>query len=57
MHKNHIKKLCILTKTILQKSIDNGVKQAYNKGIETKRGATPGRGIHYDQPDHAQDHD
>lgn len=39
------------------KSIDNKAKQAYNKGIETKRGTTPERGIHYDQPDHAQDHD
>ena len=48
MHKNYIKKLCILTKTILQKSIDSEVKQAYNKGIETKRGTTPERGIHYD---------
>lgn len=30
------------------KSIDSEVKQAYNKGIETKRGTTPERGIHYD---------
>ena len=56
MHKNYIKMLCILTKTILQKSLDSVGKRVYNRVIETERGR-PQKEVSYEEVYHSRDYE